>query len=336
MSKNNQKEKLRSVFNYKYFQLAVSVPLVIGFILMIFIWQNDNLSLEWPTKKTLETFLTYMSVPLWIMGSSIPFATLAAANFRAVQFQENLNFQKRNTERQEYEHAIDLYHKELQIFTACFSSTLSNHRYKNIQEENATLIFTKAYEKPSRNCLNHRIINPRFFRIILLFQETMLEVYDSILIGMQKFESYDLFIIMLKLIDPSYASDVEDKTNKKITSEVTKEVSLMIYSLYTLDSALEEISALLGVQYETIKTGNLSDVVQSYVEICGLIRVFEDSGFCISDDEICEINKDSKRTCSRQNHKRVMEFTEFLLNTVGKLENKGNLKLATQIDQWSR
>jgi hypothetical protein len=159
MPENNQKEKVRSVFNYKYFQLAAAVPLVLGFILMIFIWQYDNLSLEWPSKKTLETFLSYMSVPLWIMGSAIPLATLATANFRAIQFQENLEYQKRNLERQEFEHALDLYHKELNIFTACFNSVLLNEEYKIIKGSNATLIYSKAFSKPTPNSTTSKCIN---------------------------------------------------------------------------------------------------------------------------------------------------------------------------------
>lgn len=123
---------------------------------MLFILQNDNLALEWPSKKSLDTFLTYMSVPLWIMGSSIPFATLAAANFRAVQFQENLKyqkdklaFQKRNIERQEYEHVLDLYHKELEIFKAKLNSIFQNSGHKKFKPLDTTMLCIRFYKKPS-------------------------------------------------------------------------------------------------------------------------------------------------------------------------------------------
>lgn len=166
MAKNSKIKKEPSVFNYKYFLLALAVPLALGCTLMIFIWCNDNLSLEWPSKKSLDTFLTYMSVPLWVMGSSIPLATLAAANFRAIQFQENLNFQKRNIERQEYEHALDIYHKELDLFKDKLSSLLPNARYQMITPQDSTVLFTRIYKKPSKSepglTYNEDIVNMMF------------------------------------------------------------------------------------------------------------------------------------------------------------------------------
>ncbi|CAM3685810.1 MULTISPECIES: hypothetical protein [Pseudoalteromonas] len=161
MTTLNQKENIPSVFTYKYFWLAIAIPVSISLILMCFIWINDRLIPEWPNKKTLDTFLTFMSVPLWILGSSIPLATLAAANFRAIQFQENLKyqkdnleFQKRNIERQEYEHVLDLYHKELSIFKEKLESVLENEKYEFITSGDSTMIFTRLYEKPSKTSLN--------------------------------------------------------------------------------------------------------------------------------------------------------------------------------------
>ena len=178
MTTLNQKENIPSVFTYKYFWLAIAIPVSISLILMCFIWINDRLIPEWPNKNSLDIFLTFMSVPLWILGSSIPLATLAAANFRAIQFQENLKyqknnleFQKRTIERQEYEHALDLYHKELNIFTACFNSVLLNEEYKIIKGANATLIYSKAFRKPTPNSTTSKCINTGFFKLILLFQE---------------------------------------------------------------------------------------------------------------------------------------------------------------------
>ncbi|MCQ8881445.1 hypothetical protein NQS96_06450 [Pseudoalteromonas shioyasakiensis] len=336
MSKDNQKEKIPNVFNYKYFQLAFAVPLVLGFILMIFIWQNDNLSLEWPSKKTLEIFLSYMSVPLWIMGSAIPLATLATANFRAIQFQENLEYQKRNLERQEFEHALDLYHKELNIFTACFNSVLLNEEYKIIKGSNATLIYSKAFSKPTPNSTTSKCINTNFFRLILFFQEKMIKAYKNSLDSIEKFHENVIFTNMLSYVFISEFSRDEIFENLKLKdNSIPADASSLISFLLTFDSSLEEIASLLGVAKKSVKTNKLCDVVSFYIEICGLIRIFEDSGFYLSDEEINEINKDSTKVYSRQKHEDVKAFTNFLRCAVEKIQDKGDIDLNTLKTLWS-
>ena len=99
----NNNKKISSVFTYSYFWIAIIIPVSLSSLLMSFIFINDGLSIEWPNKETLSVFLEYMNVPLWILGSALPLATLATANFRALQFQSNLNYQKRTIERQEFE-----------------------------------------------------------------------------------------------------------------------------------------------------------------------------------------------------------------------------------------
>ncbi|WP_185843574.1 hypothetical protein [Pseudoalteromonas luteoviolacea] len=149
--------KFSGVFSYSIFWFSIILPIMIATILMAFIIVNDNLSPEWPSKGSLAIFLKYMEVPLWIFGSSIPLATLAAANYRAIQFQKNLDFQKRNLdfqkinlERQELEHVVDLYHKELTLFKEKFEAIIYNGNFRCIRPEDATMVYTRFYPKPKQ------------------------------------------------------------------------------------------------------------------------------------------------------------------------------------------
>ncbi|TMN46390.1 hypothetical protein CWB93_23740, partial [Pseudoalteromonas piscicida] len=62
----NNNKQITSVFTYSYFWIAITIPLSLSFLLMGFIFINDGLSIEWPSKETLSVFLEYMNVPLWI------------------------------------------------------------------------------------------------------------------------------------------------------------------------------------------------------------------------------------------------------------------------------
>lgn len=265
MSKKNQKEKVRSVFNYKYFQLAAAVPLVLGFILMIFIWKNDNLSLEWPSKKTLDTFLAYMSVPLWIMGASIPFATLAAANFRAIQFQENLNYQKRNLERQEYEHALDLYHKELTIFKEKLTSSLANEKYKFITASDSTMIFTRLYEKPTKRCMvpakpDSQVIEHLYFSISCASKG--IKAIDGLRVITDIDKRNETKTVFLKKYFPELGH------GNHIIAEKLRFGDMMILQFILIyEGILKQISHALGIKLMLVNSETVLDIIKFYSEV---------------------------------------------------------------------
>ena len=271
MSKDNPKEKVRSVFNYKYFQLAVALPLVLGVILMFLIWQNDNLSLEWPTKKTLETFLTYMSVPLWIMGSSIPFATLAAANFRAIQFQENLNYQKRNIERQEYEHKLDLYHKELVLFKEKFEAVINNGGFKLIRSNDATSIYCRFYLKPESKDDTHNTIDQNrvdyIFAFFINFEQEVFAIAKEPNLNRMKYEVIEYII---------------DDNDNKILSDVCMRTNSykvkIIILLVTFENNLKELCDVIGIKHYSIFKFSLTKVIELVVDIFALQRSLLDKG----------------------------------------------------------
>lgn len=271
MSKDNQKEKVRSVFNYKYFQLAAAVPLVLGFILMIFIWQNDNLSFERPSKESLETFLTYMSVPLWIMGSAIPFATLAAANFRAIQFQENLNYQKRNIERQEYEHKLDLYHKELVLFKEKFEAAINNGGFKLIRSNDATSIYCRLYLKPKSKDDTHNTIDQNrvdyIFAFFINFEQEVFAIAKEPNINKMK---YEVIENVTDFKDSKILADVCIRTN-------SYKVKIIIL-LLTFENVLKELCDVIGIKHYSMFKFSLTKVIELVVDIFALQRTLLDTG----------------------------------------------------------
>ncbi|WP_212751475.1 hypothetical protein [Pseudoalteromonas sp. S2721] len=271
MAKDNQKEKVRSVFNYKYFQIALAVPLALGCTLMILIWQNDNLSFERPSKESLETFLTYMSVPLWIMGSAIPFATLAAANFRAIQFQENLNYQKRNIERQEYEHKLDLYHKELVLFKEKFEAAINNGGFKLIRANDATSIYCRFYLKPKSKDDAHNTIDQNrvdyIFTFFINFEKKVFAIAKEPNINKMKYE-------IIKYI-------IDDKDNKFLPDICMRTNSYkvkIIILLSTFENVLKELCDVIGIKHYSMFNSSLTKVIELITEILALQRSLLDSG----------------------------------------------------------
>ncbi|WP_252948388.1 hypothetical protein [Pseudoalteromonas shioyasakiensis] len=330
MPENNKKEKVRSVFNYKYFQIALAVPLALGSTLMIFIWCNDNLSLEWPDKKSLDTFLSYMSVPLWVMGSSIPLATLAAANFRAIQFQENLKyqkdnleFQKRNMKRQEYEHSLDLFHKELSLFKGGLSSLLKNENFDLIKPEDTTTIFLNVFKKP-------------------LSSDDKPLVYD-----LEKAKKLSLFMSKAtKLIAKLDDCNVDRKTlafyflNKKApkhflididAEKVSKEVHMnaiklaLLVSWYTQQS--NRVSNTFGVKQISMNN-RVGDILLLIQEVMKLYSMIYNTEFASENIDV-EIynNKYSYHYCASK-------ITEWMKNCDNSFSYSLNLK--SIIEDWSQ
>lgn len=136
----------KTIFTYWVFWAFILIPIILSLILMCAIATGDALEFTKITKASLDTFIKYQKVPLVILGLSIPFGTLAAANFRAKQFHRNL-------ERQEYEHQIDLYHKELSFFEKKFEGALLPKRMTYVAKHHAALLFSKSREFPEKGTL---------------------------------------------------------------------------------------------------------------------------------------------------------------------------------------
>lgn len=259
---NNKNREIPSVFTYKYFWIAIIIPISISLTLMCFIWINDNLTLQWPNKNSLNTFLNFMSVPLWILGSSIPFATLAAANFRAIQFQENLEYQKCNLERQEYEHSLDIYHKELSIFREKLLSIIVNLKFKKIKPEDATILFSSLYQKPTKGNKEFKA-DEDFINKLKDYKTRTSEL------AWKLFENID---------DAGHLNCLKEELKKVFQNKFgfelvgfdnlynKQDLCIIIY-LCELDHDLRQILAVLGVKAERIGKSKLLEILRCHHEI---------------------------------------------------------------------
>ncbi|MEJ6473800.1 hypothetical protein [Pseudoalteromonas piscicida] len=136
----------KTIFTYWVFWAFILIPIILSLILMCAIATGDALEFTKITKASLDTFIEYQKVPLVILGLSIPFGTLAAANFRAKQFHRNL-------ERQEYEHQIDLYQKELNLFEKKFEGAIEPEKFTYVHSRHATIVFSRSRKYPEKGCL---------------------------------------------------------------------------------------------------------------------------------------------------------------------------------------
>lgn len=322
MPKNEQKVKTPSVFNYKCFKFAIAIPIFISVVLMWFIWQNDNLSLEWPSKKSLETFFTFMSIPLWIMGSAIPFATLAAANFRAIQFQENLEYQKRNLERQEYEHALDLYHKELTIFKEITNSVLKNENFKLIKPEDTTLIFINVFKKPLSNKDKPLVYDLETAKTLSLF---MIKV-EKLIVKLDNcsLDGNTLALHYLTKTAPKYFSiDIDAERLSKDVHISAIKLALLV-SWFTQQT--NRISNTLGVQQISIYDSKTGDILSLIEEVIKFYTIIYNSKFALEKINIDIHNSEfAHHFCSS----KISEWKKDCNNSF-----IPNSNLRTNIEDW--
>ncbi|WP_246175513.1 hypothetical protein [Pseudoalteromonas rhizosphaerae] len=272
MTTLNQKENIPSVFTYKYFWLAIAIPVSISLILMCFIWINDRLIPEWPNKNSLDIFLTFMSVPLWILGSSIPLATLATANFRAIQFQENLEYQKRNLERQEFEHKLDLYHKELVLFKEKFEAAIYNGGFKLIRANDATSIYCRFYLKPkSKDDVHNKVDENRveyIFAFFINFEKEVFTIARGLNMNEMKYELVKHII-----------NDKDQKIVTAVCSQINPYKVKIIVLLLIFEDVLKAICDAIGIKHYSIFKFPLATVFEMIVDIFALQRSLLDKGY---------------------------------------------------------
>ncbi|MBH0030266.1 hypothetical protein I6F10_04980 [Pseudoalteromonas sp. SWYJZ98] len=132
-----------SIFTYPIFLGFVGVPIIIATLLMWLIACSSNLSFAFITKESLELFVEYQKIPLFILSLALPLGTVAAANFRALQFNSNL-------ERQEYEHQLDLFYKGEEQFVKIMYGVIQTGNYKHFDHAFSSLIYSRLYKKPSK------------------------------------------------------------------------------------------------------------------------------------------------------------------------------------------
>lgn len=132
-----------SIFTYPIFLGFVGVPIIVATLLMWLIACSSNLSFAFITKESLELFVEYQKIPLFILSLALPLGTVAAANFRALQFNSNL-------ERQEYEHQLDLFYKGAEQFEKKMYGVIKAGNYKYFDPIFSSLVYSRLYKKPSK------------------------------------------------------------------------------------------------------------------------------------------------------------------------------------------
>lgn len=267
----NNNKKISSVFTYSYFWIAIIIPLSLSSLLMSFIFINDGLSIEWPNKETLSVFLEYMNVPLWILGSALPLATLATANFRALQFQSNLNYQKRTIERQEFEHKIDLYHKELTLFREKFSAVIFNGNFKCIRPEDATLIFTRFYPKPTKKEDPYFEIDIKKIEYIYEFMKLFeAKVFEFGKIANTKRNK----LKFINLLFPDFSEEQKIEQENSINIYTLK----IVYLLGIMEATLLQVCHVIGIRHFSIGKEPITLIIKLIIDIYALQTSFLDDG----------------------------------------------------------
>ncbi|WP_212748511.1 hypothetical protein [Pseudoalteromonas rubra] len=259
----------KGIFSYPLFWCAILFPVVISTTLMLFIGFNDNLTFQPPSRESLALFLDYMKVPLWILGSAIPFATLAAANYRAIQFQDNLDFQRRNTERQELEHTVELYHKELSLFKEKFEAIIYNGKFNLIRSEDSTIIYTRFYPKPKRR--EDVLFQIDEMRVKLVYE--FMKLIERVVFDLGKINS-----VSTSGAERALKADVIKQVFNTLSGQEQEDIirSLNIYDvklinfLLIVDEKKSFVCSSIGIKNYSVKDEPVVVVIRSILDIIGL------------------------------------------------------------------
>lgn len=147
MDKNNSKQdNVKSIFRYNLFRLAVGIPIAVSIIVFWYISSIAQLSFDITNFENFELFLTFMKFPLLIASLALPFGTVAASNFRSIQFQINLNNQQAMMVQTKHDFVRSLYFKELEYFVGKFKAIVKHEGFKVITELDGHLIYARMYE----------------------------------------------------------------------------------------------------------------------------------------------------------------------------------------------
>jgi hypothetical protein len=154
MGKNNNgniQEQVDNVFTYGLFWWAVLLPIIISIIFLFHISYIAHLTFNLSSFKYFELFLTHMHFPLLIASLALPFGTVAASNFRSIQFQKSLNIQQAVMVQGKEDFVRSMYLKELEYFKGKFKAIVKHGEFKLITEDDGHLIYARIYELSLEN-----------------------------------------------------------------------------------------------------------------------------------------------------------------------------------------
>jgi hypothetical protein len=259
MNKNNKENEqvhTDSIFRYPLFRAAVLIPIFISIALFYYISSIAQLTFDASSFENFELFLTFMKFPILILSLALPFGTVAASNFRSIQFQKSLDNQEKVMQQSEIDFVRSMYFKELEYFVGKFRAIVRHGNFKILTEEDGYLIYARIYE----------------------------ESLDS---GKYPFEKS---IALFQLID-EYFTLLEDAI-LKVDHEVNSNVKLIILMEWLVEKTIL-VSHALGIKVID-KSASLKDMlglVRELYSICN--SLYEDK--TIKNEPIKKILSDIQR-----------------------------------------
>jgi hypothetical protein len=131
--------RTKPVFKSPLFRLSLALPLVVGFLLAMSIFNAENLTTDmFGGKKSIDLFWEYMKVPIALSSLSIPLVSWVIANHRSSQLVETI-------EKQEVKRLHDLYYDHSEYFSKTFGRFVETHYWKYIEREDLYLIHRQLY-----------------------------------------------------------------------------------------------------------------------------------------------------------------------------------------------
>jgi hypothetical protein len=225
--------------------------------LMLFIADSSNLILAPITKESLELFVKYQKIPLLILSLALPLGTVAAANFRALQFQRNLD-------RQEYEHQMDLYYKNREEFEKKVKGIVLGGGFRYFKDGHSVLVYSRFYDKPKAGSIYYATPSKTKLKKVHLTLNTFIST-------LKRLESYSLTILEEYKDDVlSYYKDFGViKDNEKIP-DVFYDLRILLL-VRSIEQHRPDLSNYTGLHSEP-ENANIREYIDS---ICEMAIVFK-------------------------------------------------------------
>ena len=286
MNKNNKgngQPRTDSVFRYNLFWWAVLTPMSISIALFFYISSIAQLTFGANDFENFELFLTFMKSPILILSLALPFGTVAASNFRSIQFQQSLDNQQKVMAQSEVDFVRSMYFKELEYFVGKFKAIIRHGNFKILTENDGYLIYARIYEESldsgnypfEKNMALFQLIDEYFTLLedallkvdievnsnvkLIILMKWLVEktIIVSHALGIKVIDKNDSLKVMLVLVSELYGicnSLYEDKT---IKNEPIKKILSGIQRLHK-DCSIPEIGST------TIESLQASESIKSF------------------------------------------------------------------------
>ena len=129
----------KPVFKSPLFWLSLGLPLILGTVLAMSIFNAENLTIDiFGGKKSIDLFWEFMKVPIALSSLSIPLVSWVVANHRSAQLVETI-------EKQELKRLHDLYYDHSEYFSKTFGRFVDTHYWKYLERDDLYLIHRQIY-----------------------------------------------------------------------------------------------------------------------------------------------------------------------------------------------